>query len=456
MISKNKTQDSGLNKNTLGLFESIIMGIAGSAPAFSLAATLSVLIGTVGLLSPASLLYSSLIMIGITLAFKHMNRVNPNSGASYAWVSQIFHPILGFLAGWSLLVASAIFMVAGTIPAATMTLTLISPERVKDLTSVTLVAAGWLSIVCAILIKGIKLTSYTQVLLTLVEVGIIIFIMVSAFLHFSGRPAAPFDWSLLSLTSFTPLSFANGAIIALFFYWGWDVTLNLNEETKEAKSTPGIGAFLAMIIISLIFVGFSIATLLAMPFSEIQEAGTNIIFVLADKIFPRPLSYIAILAVVLSTVGTLETSILQFTRTMYAKGRDGVLPSHVALLHYSWKTPWVATLIIYMFGLLFLFLSSFFPGIDVIIKDSVNAIGFQVAFYYSLTALACAWHFRHTARKSWKDFITHIGWPVFSAICLIFSAIYSIITFDLTVILIGIGSIALGLIPLGINALFYK
>ena len=102
----------------------------------------------------------------------------------------------------------------------------------------------------------------------------------------------------------------------------------------------------------------------------------------------------AVIAVMLSSIGTLETSILQFTRTMYAKGRDGVLHPRYALLHKTWRTPWVATAVIAFLGIFFLFLSSYSPTINLIIKDSVNAIGFQVAFYYGLAGLACAWYYR--------------------------------------------------------------
>jgi len=108
-----------LAANALGLGESVIMGIAGTAPAFSAAAATATLIAAVGVLSPASLLYCGAIMFGVTLAFKELNRVDPNAGASYAWVEKAFGPVLGFLAGWSLLVASALFMVTGTVPAAT-------------------------------------------------------------------------------------------------------------------------------------------------------------------------------------------------------------------------------------------------------------------------------------------------------------------------------------------------
>ncbi|MEO7128271.1 MAG: APC family permease, partial [Rhodoferax sp.] len=73
----------------------------------------------VGVLLASSLLYCGLIMFGVTFAFMHLNRVITNAGASYAWVGEVFGPVFGFFAGWSLLVASALFMVSGTIPAAT-------------------------------------------------------------------------------------------------------------------------------------------------------------------------------------------------------------------------------------------------------------------------------------------------------------------------------------------------
>ena len=112
------TSKTRLAENSLGLAESVVMGVAGTAPAFSAAATTATLIAAVGVLSPASLLYCGLIMFGVTLAFRQLNRVDPNAGASYAWVDKAFGPVLGFLAGWSLLVATALFMVSGTVPAA--------------------------------------------------------------------------------------------------------------------------------------------------------------------------------------------------------------------------------------------------------------------------------------------------------------------------------------------------
>jgi amino acid transporter len=445
------TPKTGLAKNALGLGESVVMGVAGTAPAFSAAATTATLIAAVGVLSPASLLYCGVIMFGVTLAFKQLNRVDPNAGASYAWVDKAFGPVLGFLAGWSLLVASALFMVSGTVPAATATLGLFAPRLTNDPVTVTLVAAGWLLAVSAVVVKGIKPASYTQVVLTTIEVGILVAVIVAALAKPGGSPAHAFSWGWLGLGGFTPQLFASGALTAVFFFWGWDVTLNLNEETRDASHTPGHGAVLAMIVVLLLFVGFAVATLLVLSDAEIEQAGTNVVLAVADKIVPRPWSYMAVIAVMLSTIGTLETSMLQFTRTMFAKGRDGVLHPRYAQLHSTWQTPWVANAVVTALGVALLLLSSLLPTVNQIMKDSVNAIGFQAAFYYGLASFACAWNTRRAALASPVTLIALVLWPVASALFLAFVAIYSIPTFDVVTNVMGLGGIAAGLVPLFLN-----
>lgn len=445
------TATTKLKSDALGVRESAIMGVAGTAPAFSATATTAALIASVGTLAPASLVYCGLIMFGVTFAYMHLNRLSPNAGASYAWVGTEFGPVLGFLAGWALLVASAVFMVSGTIPAAAATLMLVSPGLATDPASVTFVAAGWLLLVSAVVVKGIKLTSYTQVVMTTIEVGVLVAVSIAGLVKLGGSAAHPFSWSWFSLAAFTPQSFANGALTALFFFWGWDVTVNLNEETRDASRTAGRGALIAMVVVLLLFVAFVTAALLTLTDAEIQHSGTNVVFAVAEKLVPQPWSYVAIIAVVLSTVGTLETSILQFTRTMYAKGRDGVLHRRYAVLHKTWRTPWVATFVITVIGLALLFLSSNFPSVNQIIRDSVNAIGFQVALYYGLAGAACAWHYRRSAFSNPSNFVLLFLWPVTSVLFLVFIALYSIPTFDLTTNIVGVGGIATGMIPFLLN-----
>src|ERR1700738_355241 len=101
--SRRTVNNPRLRADALGFGKSVVMGVAGIGPAYSLAATSAVLIGSVGVLAPASLLYCGLVMFGIVFAFRHLNYLDTNAGASYSWLTSIFSPTIGFFAGWSVL-----------------------------------------------------------------------------------------------------------------------------------------------------------------------------------------------------------------------------------------------------------------------------------------------------------------------------------------------------------------
>lgn len=440
-----------LAQGSIGVWESIVMGIAGTAPAFSVEVTATTIIAAVGVLSVASLLYCGIIMFGITFAFIHLNRMNPNAGASFAWVGQIFGPTAGFFSGWALLVASCLFMVSGTIPAANAFLLLFAPAQVNNVHLIAVIAGLLLSFISAVVLKGIKLTSYVQVAMVLVEIMILFVIGVASFRIFPHIAEHPFSWDWFSISAFTPELFASGALTAMFFYWGWDVVMNLNEETKDPSKTPGRGAFWAMSYLLLFFVLFIIIVLLALSDAEMEHYNTNVIYAVAEKLYGNWFGYFAIIAVLLSTLGTLETSIIQFTRTLFAKGRDGALHPRYAKVHERWKTPYVAVAFIWGFGMLLLLLSSYIPTVNQLLKYFISAIGFQISFYLGLTGFACAWHYRSCLWDNIPASVTRVIFPFISATFLFFIAIYSIPTFDTVTTIMGIGGIAVGIVPYLLN-----
>ncbi len=451
MEEQTQPQHTKLREGSLGLVESIIMGIAGTAPAYSVEITTSTIIATMGVFSPASILVCGLIMFGIAFAFINLNKAFSSAGTSYSWVSMVFGKTLGFFAGWALLVLCCVFMVSAMIPAANATLLIFKPELMNNVDWVTGIAAILFTIISLIVVKGIKLTSYAQVLMTVIEGGILLGIIIMSFIVFPHAPLHPFSWNWFSPFSFSPALFASGALVAIFFYYGWDVTMNLSEETKNPNHTPGRAVFWSMVFLIIFFLTFITITLLGLSDAEIQHYNTNIIFAIAEKLLGKTWGYIAIIAVLLSTIGTVETQILQFTRTLFAKGRDNALHPRFSRLHKEWQTPHIAIFFIWITGMILLFVSSYLPTINVILQDSITAIGFQISFYLGLTGIACAWYYRKMVRENlWKS-ITHIFWPLVSGLFLFFIALYSIPTFDTVTNAVGIGGIAIGVVPLLLN-----
>ena len=196
---------------------------------------------------------------------------------------------------------------------------------------------------------------------------------------------------------------------------------------------------------------FIIIVLLGLSDAEMEHYNTNVIYAVAQKLYGNWFGYLAIIAVLLSTLGTLETSIIQFTRTLFAQGREGVLHPRYAKMHEKWKTPHIAVMFIWAFGLLLLMLSSYIPTINQILKYFISAIGFQISFYLGLTGFACAWYHRRYVRTDLLASITRVFFPLLSALFLFFIAIYSIPTFDMLTNVIGIGGIAIGIVPFVLN-----
>ena len=463
----NTVGKSGLATGTLGSAESIIMGIAGAAPAFSVAVTTATIIAAVGELAVGSILYCGLIMFGIMLAFTHLNQRTPSAGASYTWVGHAFGRSWGFFVGWGILVASVLFMVSATIPAATSTLLIlysmqdflginIAKSWIDDTRWVALVAACWLALITAIVCKGIKYSSYVQVIFTVIETVIVTALIVAGIVQYWHIPAHTPSWHWLSPTSFTPQTFAMGALTAMFFYWGWDVTLNLSEESKQGESTKNltkssaanVGAFWSMVNLIIFFIIMMTVILIVLTDEEIIASNTNVLYAVAEKLFPHPWSHLAVLSTILSTIGTIETQILQFSRGLFAMSRDYALHPRYAMIHPKWQTPWVATLIIGGLGIVLLAASSTMTSVKTILDRSILTIGFHICFYMGLTGLACAWSCRDILKTGTiKNKVSQVLWPMCSGVLMLCLGAYLLPTFDTLSIVIAIGSLGIGIVP---------
>lgn len=425
------------------------MGIAGTAPAYSIAATTAALVAVAGVHSVGALFWSGLIMFGIVIAYARLGSDMPDAGAGFHWVGRVFGPAWGFMAGWGMLISALVFTVSATAPAAQATLKLLSPAHVNDTAWVAGVAAVWFTVITAITARGIKQASYAQIAFTIIETVVIVAIVVAALRVYGTAPVRPVSFEWISPFAFTPTTFASAALIAIFFYWGWDVTSNLAEETTDADPPPAsVGTVWAMVTLIVFFTLMTTIVLIVLTDSEIAGAETNILFAVAEKLFPAPWSYLAVLSTLLSTIGTIETQVLQLARCLFAMARAGTMPSALARIHARWQTPLIATLVPWLIGMMLLYGSSYFPTVGAILNSSIGAIGLQVAFYMSLAGFACAWHFRKGVQRRPVAALIDVIWPLMASLFLVFIALWSLPGFDITTMLVAVGGLALGAVPL--------
>ncbi|MEU5097063.1 APC family permease [Streptomyces sp. NPDC020996] len=437
----------GLQANALGTFDTVVMAVAGSAPAYSLTATTAVLVGAVGLASPAALLYCAIPMLGIALAFSYLSRIDVNAGASYSWVGRTLHPFLGFISGWALVISTTIFMVAGSLPAGSMTLALFDDDLAGNTALSTAVGAGWFLVMLLVVLGGARLTARAQLIMSGVELAILGLFAVLALFHTDN--ARPFDWSWLGFSHFDGMTgFASGALIAAFYYWGWDVTSNLSEETRNSRRTTGLAGLIGVGIVFLLFEVFTIAVNVILSSRQIEENDANVLTVLGEELWPGWGGKLLLVSVMLSTIATLETTLIQVTRSLFAMGRDRTMPSALGKVHRTWNTPWVAITVVGAVALVMMVASNALGTVGDILSDAISAIGLQIAVYYGLAGLAVVVAYRRMLLKSPANFLLGGLWPLFGAGFMFWVFVESLGDLSTAAIGIGIGGLAAGLVPM--------
>jgi amino acid transporter len=428
-----------------------MMAVAGSAPAYSIAASTATLVAVAGLASPAALLYCGIPMLGIAWAFSHLGRKEVNAGASYAWVGRALHPALGFLSGWALIVSATIFMVAGSLPAGSLTLALFNPALADNTALVTLVGAAWFAVMVIVVLLGAHITARAQWVMSSIEVFILLVFVVVGFVRAPHIAVHTFSLSWLGFGHFTGFSgFAASVLVAAFYYWGWDVAANLNEETRSARRSAGLGGIIGVLIVFALFMGFTILVNLLLTSDAVSGNSGNLLFVLGQAIWPGIGGKILSIAAMLSTVATLETTLIQVTRTMFAMGRDRTLAGAFGRTHRKWRTPWLATVVVGVVSVLLFVLSNLLGSIGTIMTDAISAIGLQIAFYYGLAGVAVVISYRKEVLASFRNAILIGLWPLVGAVFLFWVFGESIRSNSAAVNGIGLGALAIGIIPLTI------
>jgi len=435
---------SGLRADSLSFFESLVMGIAGSAPGYTIAVTTAVLLASAGTSAPGALVIFAIPMLGIAMAYRALNKEQVSAGAGYQWTTAVLGKFFGFFSGWALLIAALIFMVTGSIPAATASLNFINPALTGHVVFTATVASFWFLVVAFVLILGIKITSRVQLVMTGVELLILTFVMIAAFVH-AARVGQmnPFSWSWFGL-NYTRQSLATSALVAVFFYWGWDVTANLSEETVNPKDNAGNGGFSSVIVTIIYYLGFVVAALFLFSLKDAEHLNDNVVYNIAVASgLGRQGGLAASLAVILSSIATLETTMLQFSRTLFAMGRDGAMPHLFGRVSPKTQSPIAAMYVLIGVGLVLIWASSLMPSVSAIITASVKAVAIQVAYYYGLAGLVAAWSFRNTRGLRWLALCL---FPGLSGLILIGLGVYAITTFNLVTQIVGVGGFALGIL----------
>jgi amino acid transporter len=200
-----------------------------------------------------------------------------------------------------------------------------------------LVALGFLLLVAGVVLRGIRESMAFNIVCTAVEFCGLAFVILVGIPYWGGVDllATP------SPEGITASLLLSGAILTFFSFLGFEDSLNVAEECKEARRTVPIGIVGAMLAAALLYMAVAITAVSVVPFAELAKA-------------PSPLAAVTAVAapwfpswgyVVITLFAVANTALLNYvtaSRLAFGMARDGLLPEVLGKVHPKTRTPHVA------------------------------------------------------------------------------------------------------------------
>jgi amino acid transporter len=460
------TPSKGLATGTLGLFGSTVIGLASTAPVYSLAATLGFVVLAVGAQAPIAFILAFIPMFLVAFAYRELNRAVPDCGTTFTWATKAFGPWVGWMGGWGVAVAGMVVLANLAQIGGKYFWLLVNEDIAENTVVVTATGVVFIALMTFISYRGTEIGEKLQnVLLGIQYLALVIFVIAAIVYIASGT--APETSTPVELDWFNPFAFESASgfvqaiLLALFIYWGWDTCLALNEETKDPERTPGRAAILSTVILLVTYVGVTVA---AMAYAGLGDSGLglgnegnadDVFFALKDVLF-GPWAWLLVVSVMVSAISSTQTTILPTARGTLAMAAYRALPKRFGVVHPKYMTPAFSTIVMGIVA------TVFYVGMTIIsedfLQDTILSLGLAIAFYYAITGFACVWYFRRTLFESARNVVFRLVFPLVGALLLtaafVFSAIdmanpdygYTVLFGIGGVFVVGIGSLALGVV----------
>jgi amino acid transporter len=338
-MSSEGTVKTELRENAVGLPGMLMQGIATIAPSFAILATFQFIVSKAGVVTPWAYLFGGALLSLQALTAAQLAKVFPSAGGWYTWIARALHPRAGFFAG----VMFSIWLP----PVGALTLSLLAKNvlepTIQDKYGVTIYWWIWvlsgLALVIYFAYQGIVLSEKALIITGTIEIVIMVALAFTGLVSpgpggFSFAPLNPGNFGLAT-------NLFLGIVFSIFAFSGWESTGPLAEESKNPKRNVPIGLVGSVIILMIYFVFVTWGYLVGIGVDKVAGIPTATTFpvaTLAERVWSG--AWVFLLFALLNSA--IAVSIACFnggTRTWYAMGRSGVLPTALGKVNLAKKTP---------------------------------------------------------------------------------------------------------------------
>lgn len=321
------------------------------------------------------------------------------TGGQYVYFRKMYGEFTSFIYGWSVLSViqtgsqAAIAYVFGEylcyfikfppLPESISSFTLFMP-LVGNIHPFAEWGPKLLAILCILFLSGINYIGVyfgglVQTIVTFVKIGVMIFLSLALFIFGDGSLS-----NLSSGFSISPETSANLVALiglslsgAFWAYDGWNNVTFISGEVKNPQRNIPLSLLYGTLIVIIVYVLINIAYLYVMPIEEIANSPL-VAAAAAEKIFGKNGGSIISIAVIISTFGAANGSLMASARVPFAMAREKMFFNYLGKVHPRFATPHTSLVVQGIVSSLLVLSGSFDTITDYVI--------FATWFFYMLTA----------------------------------------------------------------------
>jgi len=298
----------------------------------------------------------ALALLG-ALCYGELGAALPRAGGEYAYLAELFHPLLGFLTGWvsffvgfsAPLAASALGVSEYLGRAWPQLLGVGDPGLVKKAVAILVIGA-----LAAVHLRGVEFGARVQNVLTVGKIALIAGLIAAGFAlgrgdlaHFGSAAAA----SAVSVTAgagaTAPAGFPGWQAVGLSLMWimfaysGWNAAAYVGSEIRDPARGLPRSLLVGTGIVTLLYLGLNLLYVYALPPAEMRGV-IAIGGAAASRLFGGAAETIVSALIAFALVSSVSALILLGPRVYYAMARDGYLFKAVARVDPVTRAPTTA------------------------------------------------------------------------------------------------------------------
>lgn len=329
-------------KPALSVFDAvmIITGIVIGAGIYSVPPLVAQFTGGVDWMLIAWVLGGVLSLIG-ALNYAELATTFPHAGGDYHFLTRAYGKDVSFFFGW----ARVMVITTGSIAL----LGFVFGDYMSKLLplgpySSAIYAALTVVVLTAINVSGLRESARTQNVLTLLEVGGLLLVVLAGLMVGASAPAAAAPAAPAAAASGLPAMFGLAMVFVLLTYGGWNEAAYISAEVKGGNRAILKALVLSLLLITAVYVIVVLALLYGLGFDGIRKSNAVAADVMSAAFGPFGTTLVGA-TVAIATLTSINATMIVGARTNYALGNDWPIVAFMSRWHGDRDAPVVAFLV---------------------------------------------------------------------------------------------------------------